>query len=225
MQYLLLARHGNTFAPNDKVVWVGSSHDLPLVGSGIKQADNLSQALLNASLVPEAIYAGPLKRTLSYAQFVHNRLNLNVGISIDNRLHEIDYGQWSGLTDEEIKFQFGLDEFDQWQKQGGWPASFGSSEKEIITQVLSFIDDTIIGQPNKLFTLATTSNGRLKYFLKLVPDLWTEFTSTSKWKVSTGRVSLLALNHSTWSVVAWNESPAEACALIKDSLKASAGNT
>ena len=31
---LLLVRHGNTFAPGDRVVWVGKGQDLPLVESG-----------------------------------------------------------------------------------------------------------------------------------------------------------------------------------------------
>jgi probable phosphoglycerate mutase len=35
---LILSRHGNTFSPQDAVVWVGAKQDLPLVDSGVLQA-------------------------------------------------------------------------------------------------------------------------------------------------------------------------------------------
>ncbi len=63
MQYLLLARHGNTFAPGQKVVWVGARNDLSLVESGLAQAHVLAEALEKASVKPDAIYAATLKRT------------------------------------------------------------------------------------------------------------------------------------------------------------------
>ncbi len=213
MRYLLLARHGNTFSPQDKVVWVGANNDVPLVESGIKQADNLAQAICDHDIMPDTIYAGTLKRTASYAQMVANKLN--IAVRLDNRLHEIDYGGWSGLSDQEIKEQFGNNEFDQWQNQGAWPVSFASSEQETIDQVFSFAEEAIVNQPNKKLALAVTSNGRLKYFLKLLPYLWKDFTGTSKWKVSTGKVSLLSFTNSGWAMICWNEDPYVACSLIR----------
>ena len=62
MRFLLLGRHGNTFAPTDKVVWVGAHNDLPLVESGLKQAHTLADALQENAVIPQAIYCGPLKQ-------------------------------------------------------------------------------------------------------------------------------------------------------------------
>ena len=42
---LLLARHGNTFEPSDKVVWVGARTDLPLTSMGREQAAALGEGL------------------------------------------------------------------------------------------------------------------------------------------------------------------------------------
>ena len=41
---LILARHGNTFGPQDKVTWVGSTNDLPLVEEGLAQAQRFGAA-------------------------------------------------------------------------------------------------------------------------------------------------------------------------------------
>ena len=35
---LILSRHGNTFSPGEKAVWVGRRSDLPLVEEGRRQA-------------------------------------------------------------------------------------------------------------------------------------------------------------------------------------------
>jgi broad specificity phosphatase PhoE len=217
MQYLLLSRHGNTFAPTDKIVWVGAHNDLPLVESGIKQADTLGQALLDSCLIPQTIYTGPLKRAFIYAQIIRDKLSLDIPLQIDSRLQEIDYGKWSGLCDQEIREQFGDDELDQWRNKGIWPESFNSSEKEIIAQVFSFVDDIIIKQPAKRLTLAVTSNGCLKYFLQLVMNTQNK---PNKWKVSTGQTCLLAFINSTWEIVAWNESPLSVCTRLKTEFKA-----
>ena len=47
---ILFARHGNTFGPGDKVVWVGRETDLPLVEKGLAQAEAAGQALVRAGL-------------------------------------------------------------------------------------------------------------------------------------------------------------------------------
>ena len=54
---LIIARHGNTFDPKDKVVWVGSRNDLPLVSKGVAQAHNLAKDLKNRELLPSKIFS------------------------------------------------------------------------------------------------------------------------------------------------------------------------
>jgi probable phosphoglycerate mutase len=221
MQHLLLCRHGNTFAPTDKVVWVGAHNDLPLVESGINQAKNLALALHDVGLVPPVIHTGPLKRTFSYAQIIRDKLGKDIPIQIDNRLREIDYGKWSGLTDKEIRGNYGDEDFDQWQNQGTWPDCFKGTEKEIIAAVTSFTEDTVIKKPQQKLTMAITSNGCMKYFLKLVTIDGNRLLN--KWKVSTGQVSLLAYDNSTWEIIAWNESPEIVCNLLQTKIRALAG--
>ncbi len=225
MQYLFLARHGNTFAPGQKVVWVGANNDLPLVESGLSQAHRLSDALKNTSLSPDMIYSANLKRALTYAQIICDDLQLSKTIHIDNRLNEIDYGCWNGLSESEIKEQFDGRELEEWNREGTWPKSFPESESNVTWQVQQFVQDVVVNRPDNLNTLAVTSNGRLKYFLKLMPDLYTAFMREAKWKVATGQISILAYKNSAWKMICWNASPQEACALMKSSMKTLAGNS
>jgi broad specificity phosphatase PhoE len=207
MQYLLLSRHGNTFAPGQKAVWVGARNDLPLVDSGIEQAQSLAKALKDASIKPEMTYAATLKRTASYAQIIHDQLQLTKSMILDKRLNEIDYGSWSGLSNDEIKSRFGDIELNEWNQHGKWPAAFAGLESVIEKQVESFVEEVIERQADKKMTLAVTSNGRLKYFLKLIPDIYSQYIEKSKWKVATGNICLLSYSEGLWNLICWNESP------------------
>lgn len=74
---LILARHGNTFAPGDKVVWAGSTNDLALVETGLKQAHAAADYLIQEKIVPTAIYCSPLQRTKKFAQSSSSALDLS----------------------------------------------------------------------------------------------------------------------------------------------------
>ena len=63
---LLLVRHGNTFAPGDRIVWVGKGEDLPLVESGRAQAEALAAALHAAGWRPTAAVSGGLRRQVEH---------------------------------------------------------------------------------------------------------------------------------------------------------------
>ncbi len=219
MQYLLLARHGNTFAPGQKSVWVGVRNDLPLVESGIVQAQAVARAFEEASIVPQAIYAASLQRTTKYAQIVDEQLSRQNEIVVDKRLNEIDYGAWSGLSNEEIAEKFGLNELEQWNKYGKWLKSFVGTEDDLDNDINSFVQDKVIDQSDKKIILAVTSNGRLKYFLKLIPDIYAQYIRESKWKVGTGQLCVLSCENKSWKLECWNKNPSEAIALLKNCLK------
>ena len=205
MQYLLLARHGNTFAPDQKVVWVGARNNLPLVASGINQANNLAEALKNACVKPDQIYAATLERTVAYAKIIHDQLKLSKDVKLDDRLNEIDYGEWSGLTSDEIKMQFSEDELIGWNEKGLWPKTFVGSELNMESQIESFVNEVLKTNKHIRLALAVTSNGRLKYFLKLIPESYKKYVCAGKWKVSTGNICILGYEAENWHLLCWNE--------------------
>lgn len=214
---LILARHGNTFAPGDKVVWVGSRNDLPLVESGLKQAEAAAAALADISL--QAIYCAPLKRTTEFARIVASAQKNKVAVQSDDRLTELDYGQWSGLSDDEIKAAFGSEALTNWTEKSIFPPNCGwPDQQKIIDDVKSFADYLLQTYPADANILAVSSNGCLRFFTKLVAGEFSKRQAEKSLKVGTGRLGILELG-ATNRISLWN---GEAAAL-KETLLANHG--
>ena len=208
---ILLSRHGNTFGPGDPVVWTGSTNDIPLVQKGEEQAHELAKTLLAQKIFPTAIYSGPLQRTRRYASLVIEKMGLSLSPLIDSRLNEVDYGDWTGLTHEEVKARFGEEPLDNWDKKCLWPqtGNWGSSEAVIQKEVFSFIQDLDekYASPDTV-VLVVTSNGRLRYFLKLAEAEFKRRVEEGSFKVKTGNIcGLLSKGHHQIEIKFWDQKP------------------
>lgn len=94
---IFLIRHGRTES-NVKSKYMGfSEEDIDV--EGYRQANALSLRLKSSPI--KAFYSSPLKRTLSTAEIIANPHGKK--IFIRNELTEIDFGDWEGLTKDEIK--------------------------------------------------------------------------------------------------------------------------
>lgn len=206
---LILARHGNTFAPGDKVVWAGSSNDLALVEAGINQAHSAADYLLAEKINPTAIYCSPLQRTRKFAEIVIERLGLNYQPIADQRLNEIDYGEWTGLSDQEIIERFGESELKKWSELSQWPqkGSWGSSETAVLADVKSFVDELQKKYSPNDTIMAVSSNGRLRYFLTLINGEFESRKVEKKVKVKTGHLCELTLDNGSCSLSFWDKNP------------------
>lgn len=205
---LILARHGNTFNPGDKICWVGSRNDLPLVEQGIVQAERVGNVLRDIPL--SAIYHASLKRTRHFAEIVAEFTGTKAPLLADDRLLEIDYGQWSGLTDAEIAEKYGEKCLKDWVDRSVWPQNCGwsGSEELVTTEVEKFVFDVIASQPADANVLVVTSNGKLRYFLKLIKNEFEQRVQEHTFKVATGRICLLSFQDNHFRLELWNE-PAE----------------
>ncbi|MGD9682170.1 MAG: histidine phosphatase family protein [Candidatus Obscuribacterales bacterium] len=214
---LLLSRHGNTFDPGDRIYWVGSGENPPLVEKGREQADALGRALAEAGR-PAAIYSGPLRRCVEYGEIVNKHFSEPLPIVVDNRLNELDYGGWSGLTDGEVAERFGQDSLDGWNKRCQWPSrgDWAGSPEAVFQEVRSFVaelKDRFAGDQNAL-VLAITSNGVLRYFLKLAEREFANRVADGTFKVATGRICLLDLAGDA-GVQLWDAAPSELLAVSR----------
>ncbi len=213
--YLILARHGNTFEPGQKVVWVGSRDDLPLTEQGRKQALEIAAMCRLSSLKIDSIIAGPLNRTRTYANLIADDLKFAAQISIDDRLNELDYGSWSGLSDQEVICRFGADALSAWHQSGEWPnlSDWGSNPARIADEVNAFLEEVrpqLVASRN---VLAVTSNGRLKFFLRALAEDFLRFREAGGiLKVATGNFCLFSLGPSSGSYKChgWNVAPGAA---------------
>lgn len=206
---LLVARHGNTFASGDKIIYAGSNNDLPLVEKGFEQAVALSRYLKDENLIPTAVYAAPLLRTKDYAKTVISKLNLNLKVNITDKLIELDYGDWGGKTKEEIIDMGFEEELSAWDKSGVFPdnANWIAKEEDIKQSILAFSDFIKSRYSDRDTILLVSSNGVIRYFLNLITGLYKEYKDKELLKVKTGSISIFSLEGNNWNLDNWNIIP------------------
>lgn len=210
MARLLLARHGNTFAPGDTPVMVGAKSDLPLVERGVGQAQALGNALRIAGIDPHRVFAGPLRRTADFARIALAEARLTRPVIIDERLREIDYGPWEGRSDAELEAAGQGAALAGWRERSVWPAEAGwqPEEAQLQARILAFAEEAVEGLPEEDDVLVISSNGVLRYFLKLVPGAFEKAIAEGTAKLGTGRLSALTHHDEDgWAVVFWNREP------------------
>ncbi len=205
-QTLLFARHGNTFGPGDKVVWVGRETDLPLVEKGLEQAANAAEALRRKDLIPDAIYCASLLRTRRFAEIVAEKLGLPAPV-IDHRLDELDYGAWAGRSNDEI---LALDPtvsaaIEAWNAGDIWPANAGwvSRYEMVIAGLRSFAEDKLApGLHHR--PLVVSSNGILRFLPRLLLDSSALLPS---FKMRTGHLGLIQREAESAQLGCWDKAP------------------
>jgi broad specificity phosphatase PhoE len=94
---VLLIRHGQHNAPPGMIT--GRMRGVRLSETGRAQAAALAESLAGRGIA--AVYSSPLERTMETASFAAERTGLEV-MPLDDLL-EIDYGEWAGLTLEQLR--------------------------------------------------------------------------------------------------------------------------
>ena len=110
MTKVYLVRHGQT-EWNKKLTFRGRK-DIPLNEAGHMEAQAISDALKNKNI--GAIYTSPLRRSIETAQPIANYFHLEI-VSLQG-LIDINYGDWEGLTFNEVKKKYS-DEYNKWEKR------------------------------------------------------------------------------------------------------------
>jgi broad specificity phosphatase PhoE len=99
LTHITFVRHGET-SWNATGRWQGHAF-VPLNDEGRRQAARLAQHLIALAGEISAIYCSDLARALETAQII--AATLEKSVLVDERLREIDMGEWQGLTGDEIK--------------------------------------------------------------------------------------------------------------------------
>jgi probable phosphoglycerate mutase len=202
---VLLCRHGNTFAAGEKVVMIGAREDLPLTPEGAMQGSALGKVLRERNFQVSRVCSGPLIRTKVFAECIVAELGGSVPISIDARLTELDYGAWSGLSDDEIKAAYGEETLLRWQEASQRPAGidFQPSAEQVRADVEAFLTEcaSVSG-----VSLIVSSNGRLREFGRLCSG---EINRAISFKMRTGSASLLQYSGGRWAIHGWDLRPRE----------------
>ena len=134
MGLFYLVRHGETEWNAENRI-CGRS-DVPLSEAGRRQAKSLAERLKTIPF--EALYSSPLKRALETARLISESVGLEP--ILDERLVELDYGQWEGKTLAEI-MKNDPRTFRAWDADPGQLAPpGGESGLEAQQRVVSFLD-------------------------------------------------------------------------------------
>lgn len=207
---LILARHGNTFEAHEPAYYVGSQHDLPLVAFGLEQGKAIGLALKEQGINLTGVYTGPLQRMRSTAQAILRAMNSSLQEVVDERLNELDYGLWSGLTSQEVRQRFGDADYEAWERQSRWPqlGEWRASEDQVIAKIHAFAHDVLSRHAADDQVLVVASNGCLRYFLTLIPGAFEEQIAQQQLKIGTGHLCQLQYLNNEWSLTYWNQKPA-----------------
>lgn len=209
---LIIARHGNTFRPEETPTRVGAKTDLPLVEE--VKGKSIGRYLKEHDMIPDVVYAAPLLRTMQTARLAVQTMGLNSAVSPLNAFVEIDYGVDENKTEEEVRLRLGNGDVEKgkkiiqdWDKNAIVPDGWKVDPNQIIHTWLDFAEKSVA--PRRT-TLLVTSNGIIRFAPYLTGD-FEKFAQEHKIKVAPGGVCIFEKNDSDsfWTCTAWNVKPYE----------------
>lgn len=206
MTQLLIARHGNTFAPSDIVTRLGIT-DLPLVESGLRQGLLLGEYLKQQHLLPDVIFTSQLKRTIQTAEQAQKAMNTSLPLQALTIFNEIDYGPDENQPETKVIARLGKDALLAWEQSAKVPSGWKVNPSLIIQAWLDF-SNTILKQYQGKTILVITSNGIARFAPWLTGD-FDAFASQQSIKIATGAICrfIKTPESSVWNCLEWNTKP------------------
>jgi probable phosphoglycerate mutase len=221
---LVIVRHGNTFVAGQTPTRVGRKTDIPLVEEF--KSRNVAKYLLNKNIIPDRIFAAPLKRTMQTANLIINEMKLDTVVIPDNNFMEIDYGEDENKTEPQVMYRLGLEYaknnnlsvnipeneiieygkavIDLWNIKAIVPAGWNVDVEGII----SSWKNLAYSIENKETALICTSNGIIRFAPYILNKSNAEaFNNKYDLKVSTGSVSIFKTVGNIWKCIEWNTKP------------------
>ena len=149
MARIIFIRHGQTEWNRDERF--RGRVDIALDEAGLRQAEAAAQRIARWEVA--AMYSSPLKRAMTTAEIIANRLGLPVE-PLDG-INDMDFGLWQGLSIGEVKEKY-PELFDLWRYS---PQSLqipqGESLEDVRNRVAATIDDLAARHENDTVALVT----------------------------------------------------------------------
>jgi 2,3-bisphosphoglycerate-dependent phosphoglycerate mutase len=229
MTTLIIARHGNTFAPGDVVTYVGARTDLPLVESGREQARAIGRYLKENGFIPDVVYASALRRAQETAKIAVMETGVSNPIFTLDILNEIDYGPDENKTRDDVVARIGEQALNDWDERGIVPEGWSADTAMIQNNWMGFVRSIV--PPHKSFPphpyplpdgeresepkartgegeihLVVTSNGIARFAPCITGD-YEGFLQLHSPKLATGAMGVLVHNGHGWAIKSWNFRP------------------
>lgn len=202
---LIIARHGNTFTPEDTPTRVGKHTDLPLVASGLEQGARLGEYLHAHKLKPSRAYSSTLQRTKGMITQINQATGWDLHSTPLTMFDEIDYGVDENKTEAEVIARIGQDAIILWDTQAVPPAGWHVDVESIISSWKDFARD-ILSTKHDQTVLVVTSNGIARFAPHILDDV-DGFYAKHCMKMKTGALSLFTHDGGCWTCDKWNIRP------------------
>jgi len=188
---IFLIRHGETEASVLK--WLCGRTDVPLTDGGIRQIQGIAAFLSGRK--PAVIYTSPLLRARQSAEILRSRFG--VTIVEDRDLREVDFGDWEGLTMDQIRLRAPA-ELDHLRRS---PDTFvfpnGESVADLVLRVRGFMGRVIEAQERDGTCCVVSHGGPLR--AALLDAL--EIPLRNYWRLAIAHGSVSCLSHDGGGVV------------------------
>ena len=168
MGKLILIRHGQT-EMNAQNLYFGKLNPL-LNDLGIEQAYMVKEKLSNIAY--DYIYSSPLERARETAEICNY---LNKEIIYDNRLEEINFGAFEGLTFKEISKKFPNEVKEMERNWKTFNYITGESLEELYQRAVSFLETLDYTKDNLVISHWGIINCIISYFVSGTLDTYWKF--------------------------------------------------
>lgn len=205
MTTLIIARHGNTFGPNDTPTRVGARTDLPLVEKGFAQGRAIGAYLKENGMIPDVVYASNLQRTQQTAEAAIKATGISNPIYTLDIFNEIDYGVDENQTEDTVIARIGEQAIKDWDEHAKVPDDWDVHPDQIIENWKNFAAQTLDTSEGET-TLVVTSNG-IARFAPHITDDFEGFATNHNIKMPTGALSVIIFEDGQWTIKEWGIKP------------------
>lgn len=199
---LFLIRHGQTDLNKDKR-FRGLS-DAPLNEQGKYEAVGAARVLRDREV--SRIYSSPVRRAVQTATAI--AVTAETRVETDDDFTDIDYGEWQGLTVDEVRQRFGTDGLEAWRRD---PASFTFPGGDSIASVRERLHPALLrvatGEGDGGAVAVVSHLAVLKICFVILMELDMSYF----WKVDLDNGSVSTFEYSTdmgFLLERWNQPPA-----------------
>ena len=203
---LIIARHGNTFTKEQTPTRVGGRTDLPLVET--ERGTNIGKYLKLKNILPDVVFAAPLKRTMETARLAVQAMNLPLQVIEEDSFREIDYGPDENQTEDKVIARIGEEAIKLWNDKAIVPEGWKVDVQGLIKTWEDWADKIAKEYAGKT-ALIVSSNGVIR-FAPYITRHFEAFAQEHEIKVGTGSVCIFEKDDGQdWKCVAWNVKPAK----------------
>jgi probable phosphoglycerate mutase len=196
-----IVRHGNTFEAGQQVRRIGARTDLPLVASGLDQADALGMKFAEQGLTFDRALAAPLQRTRATIDRILARRPQAPVVESADWLTEIDHGPDEGQIDGEVVARIGHDALAAWDSEARAPQGWIVDADRRIQGWHS------LWKTGRGRVLIVTSNGAARFALLSDERLRSQALGLPSLKLRTGAYGSIVRAQGELRLVAWDQRP------------------